>query len=321
MLDKLPTSGPHEGAVRGLDKLLAQKNSLRQHFQHFLIFCKVEGFVPKTIENYTKVLNPFLAYCENELGIEDTSALTAYHVRSYLLTFKDRVKPYTFHDYFRVIKRFFNWLVDEGVLSVSPMANMKTPHVPIVMVQPFPVEDLQALLALCDKKTFLGIRNRAIILVFLETAIRLKELANIQIEDIDFNRGIIKVMGKGARERVVAIQPRTQKAILHYLINRNDTHSCLWVSEEREPLGLSGIYLMIHRLGKQAGLKNVRCSPHTFRHTGATMCLNNGAGEFEVQAMLGHSTLTMTRRYVASINSEKAAEAHKRFSPVERLKL
>ena len=321
MLDKLPTSRPHEGAVRGLDKLLAQKNSLRQHFQHFLIFCKVEGFAPKTIQNYTKVIQPFMAYCENELGIDDTSALTAHHIRSYLLTFKDRVKPYTFHDYFRVIKRYFNWLVDEGVLSVSPMANMKTPRVPIVLVQPFPVEDLQSLLALCDKKTFLGIRNRAIILVFLETAIRLKELANIQIKDIDFNRGIIKVMGKGARERVVAIQPRTQKAILHYLINRNDTHPCLWVSEEREPLGLSGIYLMIHRLGKQAGLKNVRCSPHTFRHTGATMCLNNGAGEFEVQAMLGHSTLTMTRRYVASINSEKAAEAHKRFSPVERLKL
>ena len=78
---------------------------------------------------------------------------------------------------------------------------------------------------------------------------------------------------------------------------------------------------MIRKLGKLAGLKNVRCSPHTFRHTAATMSLDNGAGEFEVQAMLGHSTLTMTRRYVASLNSEKAAEAHKRFSPVERLKL
>jgi len=78
---------------------------------------------------------------------------------------------------------------------------------------------------------------------------------------------------------------------------------------------------MIIRLGQRAGLKNVRCSPHTFRHTAATMCLDNGAGEFEVQAMLGHSTHAMTRRYVASLNSEKAAEAHKRFSPVEHLKL
>ncbi|MFC1871302.1 tyrosine-type recombinase/integrase [Chloroflexota bacterium] len=321
MLEHLPTSRPHDGVNRSLEHLLISKDNLRQQFQYFLIFCKVEGFVPKTIQNYTDIINPFIAFCRNELGIEDATCVTSHHVRSYLLTFKDRVKPYTFHDYFRAIKRFLNWLVDEGVLSVSPMSNMKTPPVPKVLIKPFHIEDLQSLLALCDKKTFLGIRNRAIILMLLETALRLEELANIQIEDINFNRGIIKVMGKGARERVVAIQPRTQKAILHYLINRNDTHRCLWVSEERAPLGLSGIYLMIHKLGKRAGLKNVRCSPHTFRHTGATMCLNNGAGEFEVQAMLGHSTLTMTRRYVASINSETAAEAHKRFSPVERLKL
>jgi len=78
---------------------------------------------------------------------------------------------------------------------------------------------------------------------------------------------------------------------------------------------------MIGRLGKRDGLENARCSTHTFRHTAATMCLQNGAREFEVQAMLGHSMLTMTRRYVASLNSEKAAQAHKRFSPVERLKL
>ena len=128
-------------------------------------------------------------------------------------------------------------------------------------------------------------------------------------------------MGKGAKERVVPIQQRTQKAILRYLLMRNDTHRCLWVSEERQPLTLWGIQLMIRTLGKRAGLKNVRCSPHTFRHTSATLMLDSGAGEFEVQAILGHSTLAMTRRYVVSLNSEKAAEAHKRFSPVEHLKL
>ena len=131
----------------------------------------------------------------------------------------------------------------------------------------------------------------------------------MQIEDIDFDRGIIRVMGKGARERVVAIQPRTQKALLRYLLVRHDGHRCVWVSEEREPLTEWGIAIMIQKLGKRAGLKNVRCSPHTFRHTAATMSLDNGAGEFEVQAMLGHSTLAMTRRYVATLNSEKAIAA------------
>lgn len=306
---------------RGLDHLLTPRDTLDKHLQHFHIFCKVEGFAPKTIQNYDDVLRPFIAYCRSELDVNDASDLTAHHVRSYLLTFKDRVKPYTFYDYFRGIKRFFNWLVGEGILAISPMSNMKPPRVPQILIKPFQLEDLRTLLYLCDNKTFLGIRNKAIILVFLETGLRLGELSEIQIADINFNRGIIKVMGKGAKERVVAIQQRTQKSILRYLLMRKDTYRCLWVTEEGTPITAHGIQTMIKRLGKRANLQNVRCSPHTFRHTSATMSLDNGAKEFEVQAMLGHSTLIMTRRYVASLNSEKAAEAHKRFSPVEHLKL
>ncbi len=203
------------------------------------------------------------------------------------------------------------------------MATIRPPRMPKTLIKPFNTEDLQKLIFLCnhDNSPFLGARNKAIIMVFLDTGIRLSEIAGMQLDDLDFTRGIIKIMGKGAKERVVAIQQRTQRALLTYLLMRSDGYRCVWVSEERRPLSFWGVENMIRRLGQQAGLKNVRCSPHTFRHTAATMCLANGAGEFEVQAMLGHSTLTMTRRYAASINSEKAAEAHKRFSPVEHLKL
>jgi len=306
---------------RGLEHLLASRSDLGQQFKHFLIFCKVEGFSPHTIKNYKGVVGRFINHCQTELGINDASGLTAYHIRSYLLPFRERLKPYSFYDYFRAIKRFLNWLVSEGILAVSPMANMKPPRVPKTLIQPFQPGDLRKLLYLCDDKTFLGILNKAIIMVFLDTGLRLNELSKIQIEDVNFDRGIIKVMGKGAKERVVAIQQRTQKAVLRYLLIRKDTYRCLWVTEEHRPLSLRGVQVMIKRLGERAGLENVRCSPHTFRHTAATMMLDNGTGEFEVQAVLGHSTLSMTRRYVASLNSEKAAEAHKRFSPVEHLKL
>ena len=197
-----------------LEHLLASKDNLRQQFQHFLIFCKVEGFAPKTIQNYIDTIKPFIAYSENELGIENASSLTAPHIRSYLLTFKDRVKLYTFHDYFRAIKLFFNWLVDEAILAVSPMANMKPPRIPKTLIQPVRLEDIRSLLALCDDKTFLDICNKSIILLFLETELRLSELAKIQIKEINFNRGVIKVMGKGAKERVVAVQHKTQYTIL-----------------------------------------------------------------------------------------------------------
>jgi len=76
---------------------------------------------------------------------------------------------------------------------------------------------------------------------------------------------------------------------------------------------------VIFRLGRRIGMKNARCSPHTFRHTFGTMALLNGAGEFSVQSLLGHSTLTQTRKYVATINSNNAVVGHKKFSPVDNL--
>jgi integrase/recombinase XerC/integrase/recombinase XerD len=172
---------------------------------------------------------------------------------------------------------------------------------------------------LCGSGSFLDLRNKAIILAFLDTGLRLSELANIQLSDMDFTRGTIKVMGKGAKGRFVAIGTRTQKAILGYLLKRSDDYPCLWVTEERKPLNWRGIQTMLKRLGQRAGITGVRCTAHTFRHTFATQALLNGAGEFEVQSLLGHSTLIMTRRYVASLNSENAVISHRKFSPVDRM--
>jgi integrase/recombinase XerC len=183
------------------------------------------------------------------------------------------------------------------------------------------MEQIRDLLLLCDENRFLGTRNKAIVLTLLDTGLRLTELANIQLANVDFDRETIKVMGKGAKERVVRIGKKTQKAILRYLLMRKDDHPCLWVTEERRPLRAFGVQTMIKRLGRRAGISSVRCSAHTFRHTFATRALLNGAGEFEVQSLLGHEGLDMTRRYAASLRSEAAVAGHRRFSPVDNMKL
>ena len=112
----------------------------------------------------------------------------------------------------------------------------------------------------------------------------------------------------------------TRKAVLKYLRYRNDKYDTLWQTEERRPLTRHGIQITMSRLCKRAEVKDARCGPHTFRHTFATMALRNNAGEFNVQTLLGHSTLTMTKRYVESMQSERALEAHEGFSPVDRMK-
>jgi len=198
---------------------------------------------------------------------------------------------------------------------------MRSPRVPKRIIRPFSPDNIRDMLLLCDESKFLGIRNRAIILTFVDTGLRLSEMAGIQLKDIDFDRELIRVMGKGARERVVGIGKGTQKALLKYLLIRRDSHPCLWVTEEARPMQARGIQIMIRRLGKRAGITGARPSPHTFRHTFGTWSLLNGASEREVQSLLGHSSQRMTQQYTATINSEHAIKSHKRFSPVDNMAL
>lgn len=210
-------------------------------------------------------------------------------------------------------------MVEEETLKQSPMSSIRVRKPPDKIIQPFKLDHIRDLLLLCDDSKFLGARNKAVILTFLDTGLRLTELVNIEIKDVDFYHEIIKVMGKGAKERVVRIGKKTQKALLRYLLMRNDGLPCLWVTEERRPLTHWGIEIMIRNLGKRAGISGVRCSPHTFRHSAATQSLRNGAGLEQVKSLLGHSTLYMTMRYASTINSEDAVIAHRKWSPVDNL--
>jgi len=165
-----------------------------------------------------------------------------------------------------------------------------------------------------DGDRFIGARNKAIALLFLDTGLRLSELTNIQLADIDFDREIIRVMGKDAKERVVRFGKTIQKALLKYLLLRKDDHPCLWVTEERRPMAREGIKMVVKRLCQRAGVTGVKPGAHTFRHTAAINNLRNGDDLFTLQCMLGHSTLEITRRYTSSLGAEDMIRVHKQAS-------
>ncbi|MBA7475673.1 Tyrosine recombinase XerD [subsurface metagenome] len=199
------------------------------------------------------------------------------------------------------------------------MQNIRPPKMPKKIVRPFSLPDIDNLLVLCSGTRFVEIRNRAIILVFLDTGLRLAELAGIQMVDINFHSETIKVMGKGAKERVVRIGKTAQKSLLRYLLNRHDDYPCLWVTEERKPMTAYGIQTAIKNLCRRAEIKDAKRGPHSFRHTFGTQSLLNGADIREVQSLLGHSTLKTTLTYVATVKSEEAIKRHRVFSPVDRM--
>ncbi len=319
MLDQLiPTLSQARGTPV-LDQLIRRKD-LTGYLVMFLLSCKVQGLSPDTIRAYRGLVGYFIRFIEQG-GVTHPAQVAPDHIRLFLLKQQETCNSISIRTYYRHIKRFFNWLVEERALTVSPMAVIKPPKASKPLIVPFQESSLRRLLFLCDDSTFLGARNKAIILVLTDTGLRLKEIAEIQKSVIDFDRETIKVMGKGAKERVVRIGENTQRAILRYLLRRDDTLPCLWVTEERHLLTKWGIEIMIRKLGKRAEPINVRCSPHMFRHTFATDALENGAAEWEVQSLLGHETLEMTRRYTNTLRSQKAIIGHKKLSPVDNLKL
>ena len=307
------------GSLSALEHMIAL-GDLNGQLKAFLLSCKVDELSPVTIRDYEQKIGSFVSFCSG-IGADAPSEVTVNHVRMFLLKLQERCKPHSIHDYYGCVKRFFNWMVTEGALEHNPMSNIRPPKYPKELISPFTAEHIKDLLLLCDQGKFLGVRNRAIILTFLDTGLRLSELAGIQLISLDFDRGLIKVMGKGAKERVVGIGKTAQKALLKYLLIRRDNLPCLWVTEERRPMKFRGIQIMIRRMGKRAGLKNVRCSPHTFRHTFGTRAMLNGASEREVQLLLGHSSDRMTKRYTATITSENVVSRHSQFSPVDRMSL
>ncbi len=296
--------------------------NLQSYLSGFLLSCRVNELSKLTLEQYSRELGYFVKFIQR-INILVPADITPHHIRLFLLGRETTNRASTINKIYRVLNRFFNWLVEETLLEQSPMTRIKPPRVPKTIIKPFLAEDINRMLFICEKDRlpFVGARNRAIILTLLDTGLRRAELVAMKVSDIDFDHEIITIMGKGSKERVVRIGKRTQAAILKYLLMRNDQLDRLWLSQTKDkPLTQYGVQLLIRSVCKRAGITGVRCSPHTLRHTCATFALENGAGEFQVQSLLGQSTLAMTRRYTASLDSKFAARAHKGFSPVDNLK-
>lgn len=315
MLDLSLAPKPQIGLGTTTDHSL-EVNKLANALKTYLLSCRVEDKSPGTIAVYQDRLTDFLHFITRNKITE----LNSHHIRLFLLSLKERgLAPATIDAYYRCMRTFFNWLVAEGLISQTPMSNIKKPRLPKMLVKPFTTEDIQNMILLTSGKRFVDIRNRAIILLLLDTGIRLNEVASIKLSDIDFDRETIRIFGKGSKERIVCMGKNTQKALLKYLLMRQDSLPYLWLNESRKQLTRDGIQVAIKKLCKSARV-TAKPGPHTFRHTAAIMFLRNGGDSAILQYMLGHSTLEMTKRYLSTLGENELMAAHKRFSPVDGMK-
>ncbi len=298
---------------------------------------------PKTVDYYQMCLGG-LEYFATKQHWPDPAEITRDHIRDFLeyvatephrwagdsrwtgdrrCTFK-KASAATVHHYGTVVKTFFNWAEDEEYLERSPTLRMKLPRPNYREVQPYSDEEVETMLSACEHDIqygyrCLGIRNKAIISVFIDTGLRLSELAGMSISELAPNLLQVRVMGKGAKLRVVPLNGEARKALKRYLTQaRQPGGDAVWKTDEGQPLTAHSIKIMLSRLKKRAGLSREGGS-HRFRHYFATRCLENGMDINSLRLLLGHATLYMVLRYTKFVNVKRALAEHHQFSPLDSL--
>lgn len=188
------------------------------------------------------------------------------------------------------------------------------------MIQTFTKEQVVALLQQPDKKTFTGLRDYTMMVVMLETGMRIGELLHLKVDDVFLKELEIRIQkGKGGKARRVPIQKTCAKILKQYLGERDDAATdALFISINEAPLNIRTFQENVQEYGRKAGITGVRVSPHTFRHTMAKFYILNGGDVFTLQQILGHSTLDMVRYYV-ELFSKDIKEQHQKYSPVEHM--
>lgn len=292
-------------------------NGIDGALSDFLLAKGVEGISPFTIDSYAKRLKYFAGFLSRQ-GIGNIKSIKSKHIRLFLLDLQKRgVRPSSARGYYASLSAFFNWLKAERLIKQTPLQNVGRPRLPKLNIQAFSQDDIRRVLSLLDGGKFKQLRRRAMILLLLDTGIRLRELTEMELGHIDHE--IIKIMGKGAKERIVRMGSVTQGALLDYLSARKNNQSRLWVAKGGKPLKREAIQVIVRNILKEANIKGVKLGPHTFRHTFAISYLRNGGDLITLQRLLGHSSFEMTRRYLNSLNEEDLIRAHQKFSPVDRL--
>jgi site-specific recombinase XerD len=215
-------------------------------------------------------------------------------------------------------------------LEKNPITNIKPKAPKEQPVEPYSQEEMRKLIMVCDHDysnaaKFLGARNKAIILLFVDTGMRLSELGNLTLDHISLDTGRALVRGKGEKQRFVAFNSTTKKSLWKYLIIREQivkesARDWLWITEEGTRLTVAGLNIAFRRIKNRAGITG-RGSVHKLRHTFALNALRGLKDPTLLQLLLGHKTLEMTRRYTQGLKIEEALSAIDKASPVDRLGL
>jgi len=272
--------------------------------QIFLSAKEVEGCSRKTISYYNSTIRKMI----NNLN-KSIENINTEDIRIYLSNFKEKnnSSKVTVDNLRRIFSSFFSFLEDEDYISKNPVRRIHRIKTGRVVKEILTDENLEILRDNCSH-----IRDLAIIELLFSTGIRVGELVNLDIDDINFHERECIVFGKGESQRPVYFDARTKIHLIKYINSRNDNNPALFVSlnKPHERLGIGGVETRLRKLGRKLNINKVH--PHKFRRTLATKAIDKGMPIEQVQKLLGHVQIDTTMQY-AMVNQNNVKIAHRKY--------
>ncbi|MCI0454598.1 MAG: site-specific tyrosine recombinase XerD [Candidatus Dadabacteria bacterium] len=292
-------------------------NQLTDSFLTYLTV--VKGLSKNTVESYHRDIQKLSSFLEKK-GITNVEEVDYKNILDFLSNLKEKnLKARSIARSLISIRQYFKYLLIENIIKKDPTFLIRTPKTKRILPQVLSIEDIERLLASPNDGNIESIRDKAMLETLYATGIRVSELVELGLNDINFELGYLIAYGKGSKERIVPIGENAKSKLRAYLdtgrprLLKSKTSTHLFITRLGKKMTRQGFWKIIIKYAKKSGITK-KISPHTLRHSFATHLLERGADLRAIQMMLGHSDISTTQIYT-HIERERLREVHKKYHP------
>jgi len=321
---------PEDEGGNQQDRNLSQAEALRpsafclpgqtmvlDQFLHYLVVEK--GLAKNTLEAYGHDLSRWMEFLSAS-GVRDVLKVTPSDVKAFLLALRSRkLSNKTVARNLVAIRTFFRFLMEEGMLETNPLEELESPKMSMTLPEILSLKEVERLLEQPTLRTPLGIRDRAMLEILYATGMRVSELVQLPLNQVNLEGGYVLLYGKGSKERMVPLGGEAIKGITRYLettrkrLARGKEVPFLFLNRSGRGLSRQMFWKIIKAYGLKAGIRK-KITPHLLRHSFATHLLARGADLRSVQMMLGHADISTTQIYT-HVTGERLKKVHQKHHP------
>jgi integrase/recombinase XerD len=285
--------------------------------ESFYLRCRMLNLTPVSLQDNADRLSYLLKYAH--LRNLELDALTPQDLQTHLLSIVDINSPMTVNGRITVYKTFFKYLYEEGLISTNPAGSLRKLKVPLKLRKTVAPEEMAKVLMACDRKTFYGDRDFCMMLLTYDSMLRLSELLALKLSDLDLQGRLVKLFGKGRKERYAPFSSKTARALHLYLVKHRPriTGDLLFPMRDGNRICAHQGHRIFMRAGKAVGVK---LHPHLLRHSGASEYIKQGGNVAVLSRILGHASLSTTQIYL-HLSGADLLNDFERLSPTGSLKI